>query len=327
MFALPPFLFRRSSLLRLTSIALLVSCNVYDESLLPDEPADGTTGGGPGVGGIGTGNAPGDGGGTNGDGGNGNGNGGTGGDGGTGGNGDTGGTGASSSGGSGGTGGTGGTGGGGQIQLTLIADMEAGNNTISLPGGGYWFTTGIVLDCITPNETGGGKVDAAELPESRQRTDEPDGGESLFAMHFVGTDCEEWAQAGFDLKASGPYDASEFDGVALWARLGSEGGYRTLLVELADVSTHPDGGLCDEEADDNAEKCFGHYRATKQLSTDPSAWTFFKIPFTSFGPAGFGYHETDTPNSGQLYQLLFRWEGSNAADFDVWIDDIYFYKE
>src|SRR5690606_19523533 len=154
------------------------------------------------------------------------------------------------------------------------------------------------------------------------------GGDSLYAMHFVGTNCTGWgAQAGFRLKANGSYDASDFDGIAFWARLGSEGAPRPLRVELADVSTHPDGGLCVEVDPEPGEDCFAHYFTNKQLNADPSFWTFFKIPFTEFGAPGFGYHQTDEPQPDKLYQILFKWQPSASANFDVWIDDVYFYKE
>lgn len=298
MSVLPPFLpgSRRGALFLLTSLlAPFIACSVYDEGLLPDQSSGTATGGLTGTGGIVS----------------------------------TGGT-APNLGGMGNTD-AGGTGGTGvvlpDVDLTIIADMEAGTNEISLIGGDYWFTTGQVATCISPNVTDDEMVASTDLPDPRPRAGEPDGGDSFRAMHFVGTDCVTWgSQAGFGLQAGSSYDANEFDGIAFWARLGSEQINRNLRVELADVNTHPDGELCGQEAGTENE-CFAHYYRIRQLNPDPGTWTFIQIPFSDFVQPSYGYQGGEMVDTTQLYQVLFKWPVPGSEDFDVWIDDIYFYTD
>jgi hypothetical protein len=125
------------------------------------------------------------------------------------------------------------------------------------------------------------------------------------------------------------YDASDWDGVALWVRLGEHPGNRAILVSAKDRYTArapamPLGGedYCrtDEGAAD-AEKCdpFG-----LAVLVEPE-WRFVKLPFSLMQQKGFG---VPSPHEGLDTALLVGLEVLfSSGDWDVWVDDLAFYRE
>lgn len=332
---------RKSLSLLLT--LLLAHCSVYDESLLPDGSS---AAGGNGSGGAATGGNGASDGGT----GNDTGNGGTGGSsGGTTGGGGTDSSGGGTTGGSGGTGnssgggGTDGSGGGSggsepeyTYEYSLISSMEGVEEMIDLSGGGYWFTAWDDVaneeSCIEPH--GAGEILPIGIPDAPRALPGMLPDESMFAMHFVTTGCEGWgAQAGFGLKvdledpdaeegALAAFDASEYDGIAFWAKATEDS--RLVRIDVADVATSPWGGQCVEGGAAN-KACHANYGLVRPISSE---WQLVRVPFASMKQPSHGNPgENDYPDTSQLYQIVFSFSyNGNIGDIDVLIDDVYFYQ-
>jgi hypothetical protein len=267
------------------------SCSVYDESLLSKEGVTGSGGNTPGSGSTGSGGI-GQGGGNTG-----------------GGLGETGGAGGS------GNSGTGGDNPNATYEYTRITDLEeTADGRIEMTGGGYWFTAWSgTTACINPN--GDGNVLPVPLDPPRSAPEFPST-ESNFAMHFVvPTGCPGWgSQGGFGLQ-EGPtegshvaFDASAFTGIAFFAKADSA--EKRIRLDVSDVNTHPDGGVC-------SSNCYQNFQRSLTLT---DSWKLYRIPFTNITRAG------NPPVISQLYQIIFSFPYAGVAS-DVWIDDVYFYKE
>lgn len=283
----------RPSILLLVPCFVLqqASCSVYDEGLLSKEGVNASGGNGPGSGGL---------------------DGGTGGLGGGvstgGGNGETGGAGGS------GNSGTGGDEPGVNYEYSRITDLEeTADGRIELTGGSYWFTASAEDDpCIEPK--GDGNVLPIALDPPRSLPDFPTT-TSSYAMHFVvAAGCPGWgSQGGFGLKEGPtegshlPYDASDYTGVAFWAKADST--EKRIRLDISDVNTHPDGGVC-------TTNCYQNYQRIVTLS---DSWQFYRVPFANIT------RSSNPPDTTQLYQIIFSFPYAGVPS-DVWIDDVYFYK-
>jgi hypothetical protein len=124
------------------------------------------------------------------------------------------------------------------------------------------------------------------------------------------------------------YDASDWDGIALWARLGEQPSNRAMLLSAKDpftaqppVSSDMDPYCSTADGVADAKKCdpFG-----LALLLEPQ-WRFVKVPFALMQQKGYG---TPSPlarlDAAQLVALEL---GFSAGDWDVWIDDISLYRE
>lgn len=124
------------------------------------------------------------------------------------------------------------------------------------------------------------------------------------------------------------YDASAWDGIALWVRLGEARSGRAILVSARDPFTSRPPASSNQEpycssADGvpDAKKCdpFG-----LAVLLEPE-WRFVTVPFALMQQKGFG-----APSPlGQLdaSQLVGLELGFSAGDWDVWVDDIALYRE
>lgn len=285
------------------------SCSVYDESLLSDGST--TTGGSNGNGGNNDNTGGGSGGGLVETGGSGGGN--------TGGN--PSGGGSNPSGGDTGSGSSPGTGGEAPtstFEYTRITDLEeTSDGRIELDGGAYWFTAAAAPDCIEP--TGEGNVVPVALSSVRELPAEFPTTESHYAMHFVSEEgCPGWgSQGGFGLREGAtegsllPFDASEYTGIAFWGRADSE--EKRVRLDVSDVNTHPDGGVCGNPT----PECYQNFGRVVTLSED---WKLYRMPFTMLTRNG------KSPETDALFQIIFSFPYADKP-VDVWIDDVYFYKE
>ena len=125
------------------------------------------------------------------------------------------------------------------------------------------------------------------------------------------------------------YDASSWDGISLWLRLGGGPSGRAMLVAAKDpFSGEPPGKAAAtdpycETADGmpDARKCDSFGLAVR---LDPD-WRFVKLPFALMQQKGFGVPSpTGKLDASQLDALEL---GFSAGDWDVWVDDISFYRE
>jgi hypothetical protein len=124
------------------------------------------------------------------------------------------------------------------------------------------------------------------------------------------------------------YDASGWDGVALWVRLGEQPSNRAMLVSAKDPFTaDPPGSgstaarYCQTaDGKPDAQKCdpFG-----LAVLLEPE-WRFVTVPFELMQQKGYG---VPSPN-GRLdpAQLLGLELGFSSGDWDIWVDDISLYR-
>ncbi|XXY46181.1 carbohydrate binding domain-containing protein [Sorangium sp. So ce269] len=193
--------------------------------------------------------------------------------------------------------------------LSLIDDMEDGNRFI-LPGGhdenprhGRWFVYNDGRGTQTPSDE---EFSPAEIERPRD--------DSSRAVHTAGDDgFVEWgAGVGFSLAYSGFYDAAEFRGIAFWA-YAEEGSTRTMSVAVGDAQTTEEGGICNEA-------CGDHFFAMVVLSR---CWKYHEIPFSELQQIGWG-EPAEALDAARLWGVQLSLPPGQA--FDVWIDDIAFYR-
>jgi hypothetical protein len=137
---------------------------------------------------------------------------------------------------------------------------------------------------------------------------------------------------------SPPLDASEYEGVAFWGRVGvqSRDTYRVQLTErhtdetfrggdgiyAEDGSLVPagEGSFCNPATplDDTRSGCdkFGSY------VINGSDWKFFRLPFSEMRQSGWGRPAPFFDVNGIL-SIVFAYE---VGSWDIWIDDVALYK-
>lgn len=140
---------------------------------------------------------------------------------------------------------------------------------------------------------------------------------SMYAAHFHGRlSGGSVVFAGYGLNfvdPKGPYDASAYDGVAFFARRGSDS-TTSLRLKVPDANTDPDGGVCSE--------CFNDFGADIELQPE---WTQYVFSFQQMSQmTGWGEPRPGSIDASKLYGLQFQ-VTSPGASFDVWVDDISFY--
>ncbi|WP_437938356.1 hypothetical protein [Sorangium sp. So ce341] len=228
------------------------------------------------------------------------------------------------------TGGADGAGaGGGDVAVPLdpdmIDDMEDGDSAITVTGGrlGHWYSyndgTGTQSPPVYTEEMPVGFIPEALMPPR---------GESTKAMHTFGSGFTEWgAGIGFALNGEDmqmfPYDASAYAGIVFWARLGDAGAEATMKVNVSDKVSEPAGGICDEAAGaGEPNRCFDHWFYTAHLGTE---WAEVVIPFDELTREGWGAEpEAQALDRAGLYVIEFRF--AQDQDFDVYVDDVAFYR-
>ncbi|WP_437520684.1 carbohydrate binding domain-containing protein [Sorangium sp. So ce726] len=236
---------------------------------------------------------------------------------------DTGGGGAGGEGGAGGNAGGGGEGaecgepptGDPTLELSVIDDMEDDNDTIievadeTNPRQGAWYVANDGEGTQTP---GVGEPFLMSLLE-------PARGDSTMAVHAVADDMfSGWgALFGFQVNSASPseqglYNASEFSGITFFG-YADAGSTTKVLVDVVDVQTWRDGGIC--------EKCDDHFTKTITLT---NCWTQIKVPFSTLKQSNWG-QQFEAIDLTQIWAVQFRFNASRQ--FSVWIDDVAFYKD
>jgi hypothetical protein len=199
----------------------------------------------------------------------------------------------------------------------LIDDMEDGDPSIAqvLDRNGSWWVTGDP----TPGGTVTPPSGAAPPPERIL------GGrcDSRRAIRVTGQGFKEWGAVvsvgmGYDTQST-PTDASSFQGVMFWARVGETNNSK-VRVQFQDVHTFPEGGLCKPErgAPDESYNGFG----TELVPID-TKWRLYKLPFARMTQRDFGYR-ADSLDPSQIYNI--DWNLDADSVFDLWVDDVWFYE-
>ncbi|XXT25366.1 hypothetical protein WME94_27940 [Sorangium sp. So ce429] len=229
-----------------------------------------------------------------------------------------------------GTGGTASAGAGGgeggvPEDVDLIDDMEDGDNAIDEASGrvGYWYSYNDGTGTQTPPDSSE-EPPVGFVPEALT----PPRGQSTMAVHTFGAGFTEWgAGVGFALNGPDmglfPYDASAYTGIVFWARLGDAAAATTVKVNISDKFSEPAGGICDESAGEGEpNRCFDHWSYIATLGTE---WALIVIPFAELTRAGTGAEPTaQAVDVAGLYTIDFGF--AHGEDFDVFIDDIGFYR-
>ncbi|WP_437477760.1 carbohydrate binding domain-containing protein [Sorangium sp. So ce1014] len=210
-----------------------------------------------------------------------------------------------------------GTGGGPQT-IEMIDDMEDGDNALLPAGGrvGYWYTFNDGTEGATqnpppdPDGTGETPFTMAELDPAR--------GQSAHAARSWGTGFEDWGIGfGFDLSsaegAKTEYDASTYAGITFWAKVGPGSGTGAVVL-ISDPGTDPVGGACSDQCD-----------PWKKDLAVTEEWQQFTIPFADMKQGGWGDPAgTEQIDAAKLYSIQFQI--TDAASFDLYIDDLGFYN-
>jgi len=205
------------------------------------------------------------------------------------------------------------------------------------------------FEAVTAPASAGDRFIAQRLPEARCES-------SRYAFHLLGSDVatcvnpatgrQGWgATLAITLNATqnnvglalSPYDASDFDGFSFWVRLGEGESGSGVLASAKDRYTGlpPDSLKADAYCEVKEQivvdgepintpdslKCDGFGLA----ALAEAEWRFVKIPFASMRQKGFGAPSPlGTLEVSQMSAFEF---GFGAGDWDVWLDDIAFYKE
>ncbi len=123
-------------------------------------------------------------------------------------------------------------------------------------------------------------------------------------------------------------DASCWDGVAFWAKRGSDSGGTAITVAVGDPSTNPGGDPACVSAASVVEAGTESSDTSKCdvrgiVVTLKDEWQFFTIPFGDLVQKGFGVQVPGPLDTGNLVKLQFL---IAAGDWDLWLDDVSFYK-
>ncbi|HVJ17089.1 MAG TPA: hypothetical protein VM686_16725 [Polyangiaceae bacterium] len=199
----------------------------------------------------------------------------------------------------------------------VIDDMEDTNPNVLRIGDrtGAWWTAS--------DETPGGTlVPPFGGPASPEALPEPRCG-SQYAMHITGQGYNEWgAMLGlsfvYDPAGTVFYDASAWEGITFWARIGDTSTNQVRFA-ITDVTSDPAGGVCVEDGPPG-EACYDTF-GVPLMGLDV-VWKRYKIPFRGLSQRGFGI-QAEAVESSQLNNLNFNFEP--GAIFDLSIDDIAFY--
>jgi hypothetical protein len=181
----------------------------------------------------------------------------------------------------------------------LLDDFEDGDNQLPriADRGGYWFAShdpnGSVIDPTPLKIADTGAASEKSLHVFGRTSSEADAWGVLFGANFV--------EQGF-------YDVSKYAGISFKAKVVGNS-TKTVRFNVADVNTHPDGGVC--------KSCWNHFGKTIELTTD---WKDYKVSFAELA---------QVPGWGDRYPSItlskvnsFTWQIGPGQTFDVWVDDV-----
>jgi hypothetical protein len=135
-----------------------------------------------------------------------------------------------------------------------------------------------------------------------------------------------------------PVDASGYDGIAFWAKLGQEGLGRSVFIAFEDKYTREDSykltdkdgnPVIDEETGQQKSYCTDSSVDTEKCDRFGAgvgleeAWRYIKVPFSSVQQRGYG-RASDHLHTEELLGIAVYFD---VGDWDFWMDEISFYKE
>jgi len=208
----------------------------------------------------------------------------------------------------------------------IIDDMEDRNAFVTevAERTGGWWTAGdeTVGASMVPVQTD--LSDELALPEA---IPDPRCG-SHYAMRVTGQGFLDWGAVmgvafAFGERPNGeygavPYDASAYEGVEFYARIGDTS-TTEVRYQISDSNSEPDGGVC-SEVRGSSDECYDSFGVS--LPKLDTSWRRYKIPFSGLSQRDYGY-DADAVVTTAVYQISFNFPP--ASVFDFWVDDLTFY--
>lgn len=207
--------------------------------------------------------------------------------------------------------------------LDFIDDMEDGNADILGRDGrvSQWYT-------YNDGTEGGSQV---PKPNQTPPVEPIPGGRCGFstkAFRVTGSGFTGWgAGFGFDFRTMlldsgyGPttYDGTAYRGITFWARVGDPS-IKNLWFGVGDQWSAPQGGHCDANVSNGPTACYDTWGTNIEMTTE---WKRYAFQWGQLGQRNFGLSrpELDVAN---LFFVHF--DVAAAPVFDLWIDDVAFYK-
>ncbi len=217
------------------------------------------------------------------------------------------------------TGGTTATGGGGGVMCgqtaataadTSIDNLEDGDNTITMPRIGYWYTYNDMTGCTqTPAPDPTGATPFVPSPGA--------GNAASVGARTNGMGCTSWgAGLGVDLNncnmKSNAYNASVFNGISFWYK--STTAIRMMVGTLPNVPTANGGGCTD-----TADMCYNHHGV--DLAAAPSGMTVTQ----TFATLSQAYGTMRAFDKTQIINIQFQAAQTvTTTGFDITVDDLAF---
>ncbi|MEP6653385.1 MAG: hypothetical protein ABJA82_08510 [Myxococcales bacterium] len=191
----------------------------------------------------------------------------------------------------------------------LIDDMEDGDGFICDATGrhGHWYT---ISDQSSTDLTPAGNFDPSLIPGRR--------GTSQYAAHIAGSGFTDFVGMTFDLNQIGlsrqTFDASTVDGIKFWMKSTTP-----IEIELPTPDILPPGlgGECAE----TSVNCFNAFAF--EISAPSADWLEYEVPFAALRQLRGG---SAVWNPRHLYGAAFLPAPGSASKFDVWVDDVRFYR-
>ncbi len=193
----------------------------------------------------------------------------------------------------------------------LIDDMEDGDGFICEASGrhGHWYT---ISDESSADLMPAGGFDPTLIPGGR--------GTSHYAAHIVGSGFASFVGMAFDLNDIGlsrqTFDASTVDGIKFWMKSTTP---VRVAVPTPEILPPSIGGVC--AADTTPSNCFNPFAF--EVSAPSGDWTPYEVPFAALTQFSGGLEEWNPRN---LYGAAFMPDPGSASPFDIWVDDVRFYR-
>ena len=199
----------------------------------------------------------------------------------------------------------------GGFQLVLIDDQGGTSSGLGWLDGpnlkGTWYSYGDSLSTVKPVSDAG--------PAAIIGTMSRDGGVNTNAAHVTGTvgpSQTSSAGMGFNLiSGTTGYDASNYAGIAFWARSGLDGGTSLGRFQVTSANTETYLTL------------YGFtYGEDLHLTTD---WTEYVMLFNKLVPPNWYTGDAGPPNfTDQAALISCQFQFGESVTFDLWVDDVYF---
>jgi hypothetical protein len=191
----------------------------------------------------------------------------------------------------------------------MIDDGEDGNNQ-NLPNenrGGYWYTF---------RDKKGTTIDPAAGEDGGTFAMSEGGHGSQFSARYhgkIGTGAPLFGGMGMNfVDPKAMYDASKYAGISFWAKKG-ENSTGKVRLKVPDVSTDPEGGVCQE--------CFNDFGGDLNLTTD---WKQYIFPWKTMKQMpGWGSPRKPHITPSKVFGIQFQ-VNVPSANYDIYIDDLKF---